>query len=137
MFFVYQPMDEKIKTWTLRFPVKGNPNMEKALFDWPIVLRYDVKAKYRSTSTKFSGITFFHQSVLLNHPKFPRVCIYPFDKPIKSLYFQSFVVSVFFACFHFKVIRKSLYLVGFVVVIVFVVVVVYTRVGTDKVEGIQ
>ena len=31
-------MDEKIKTWTLRFRAKENPNMEKALFDWPIVL---------------------------------------------------------------------------------------------------
>ena len=40
-------MDEKIKTWTLRFPAKENLNMEKALFDWPIVLQYDVKAKYR------------------------------------------------------------------------------------------
>ena len=37
-------MDEKIKTWTLRFPAKENPNMEKALFDRPIVLQYDVKA---------------------------------------------------------------------------------------------
>ena len=44
-YLFYQPMDEKIKTWTLRFPAK-NPNMEKALFDWPIVLQYDVKAKY-------------------------------------------------------------------------------------------
>ena len=26
-------MDEKVKTWTLRFPAKENPNMEKALFD--------------------------------------------------------------------------------------------------------
>ena len=40
MFFVgvpylfYQPMVEKIKTWTLRFE---NLNREKALFDWPIV----------------------------------------------------------------------------------------------------
>ena len=33
----------------------------------------------------------------------------PFDKPIKSLYFRSFVLSVFFARFHFKVIWKSLY----------------------------
>ena len=24
-------MDEKTKTWTLRFPAKENPNMEKAL----------------------------------------------------------------------------------------------------------
>ena len=29
----YQPMDDKIKTWTLRFPAKENPNMEKALFN--------------------------------------------------------------------------------------------------------
>ena len=35
--------------------------------------------------------------------------LYPFDKPIKSLSFRSFVVSVLFARFHFKVIRKSLY----------------------------
>ena len=41
----HKPMDENIKTWTLRFPAKENPSMEKALFDWPIVLQYDVKAK--------------------------------------------------------------------------------------------
>ena len=46
----YQPIGEKIKTWTLRFPAKGNPNMEKALFDRPIVLQYDVKAKYQVIS---------------------------------------------------------------------------------------
>ena len=40
-----QPMDEKSKEWTLRFSAKENPNMEKALFDWPVVLQYDVKAK--------------------------------------------------------------------------------------------
>ena len=33
-------MDEKIKTWTLRFPAKENPQyQEEALFDWPIVLQ--------------------------------------------------------------------------------------------------
>ena len=35
--------------------------------------------------------------------------LYPFDKPIKSLSFRLFVISVLFARFHFKVIRKSLY----------------------------
>ena len=35
--------------------------------------------------------------------------LFPFDKPIKSLYFRSFVVSVLFARFHFKVIQNSLY----------------------------
>ena len=43
-YLFYWPMDGKIKTWTLRFPAKENPNMEKALLDWPIVLQYDVKA---------------------------------------------------------------------------------------------
>ena len=39
-----------------------------------------------------------------NHPR-----LYPFDKPIKSLYFCSLVVSALFARLYFKVIRKSLY----------------------------
>ena len=103
----HKPMDEKIKKWTLRFPAKENPNMEKALFDWPIVLQYDVKAKYRLISRKFSGMKFFHPSVRLTNQK-PSL-LYLFDKPIKWLYFRSFVVSVLFARFHFKVIRKSLY----------------------------
>ena len=34
--------------------------------------------------------------------------MYLFNKPIKSLHFRSFVVSVLFARFHFKVVRKSL-----------------------------
>ena len=55
-YLFYKPMDEKIKTWTLRFHAKKIPNMEKALFDWPIVLQYDVKAKNRLISTKFSGM---------------------------------------------------------------------------------
>ena len=59
-------------------PEKTLISLEKALCDWPIVLQYDVKVKYR---------------------------------PIKSLYFRSFVVSVLFLRYHFKVIRKSLYLV--------------------------
>ena len=62
-YLFYQPMDEKIKTWPLRFPAKENPNMEKAFFDWPIVLQYDVKAKYR----------FLERS--LHQPKAMRVCI--------------------------------------------------------------
>ena len=35
--FVLSANDEKNKTWTLRFPPK-NRNMEKALFNWPIVV---------------------------------------------------------------------------------------------------
>ena len=41
-YMFYQPMDEMIKTWPLCFPA----NMEKGLFDWPIVSQYDVKARY-------------------------------------------------------------------------------------------
>ena len=37
------------------FPPK-NPNMEKVLFDCPIVMRYDVNEKYPLISRKFSGI---------------------------------------------------------------------------------
>ena len=75
-YLFYQPMGEKIKTWTLRFPAKENPSMEKALFDWPIVLQYDVKAKYRLISRKFSGMKFFQPSVRLTNQK-PRafVCV--------------------------------------------------------------
>ena len=62
-------MIEKIKTWSLRFPAKENPFMEKALFNWPIVLQYDVKAKYRLTWRKFSGVTFFNPSVRLTNQK--------------------------------------------------------------------
>ena len=61
-YLFYQPMDEKIKTWSLRFPAKENPNMEKALFDWPIVLQYDVKGKYRLISRKFSGVRLTNQN---------------------------------------------------------------------------
>ena len=69
-----QRMDEKIKTFTLRFYAKENPNMEKALFDWPIVLQYDVKAKYRLIFRKFSGMNFFHPSFRLTNQK-PRAFV--------------------------------------------------------------
>ena len=60
-------MNEKIKIWPLPFPARENPNKEKALFDWPIVLQYDVKAKYWLISRKFSGMKFYHPSVRLTN----------------------------------------------------------------------
>ena len=66
-----QNMDSSV---SVRFPTKENPNMEKALFDWPIVLQYDVKAKYRLISRKFWGIKFFHPSVRLTNQK-PRAFV--------------------------------------------------------------
>ena len=68
-------MDEKIKTWTLRFPAKEEPNMEKAFFDWPVVLQYDVKAKYRLISRKSFGHEVFSPEYSLNQLKATRVCI--------------------------------------------------------------
>ena len=65
----YQRMDEKIKTWTLCFPAKENPNIEKALFNWPIMLQYDTKVKYQLISRKFLGMKIFHQSVCLTNQK--------------------------------------------------------------------
>ena len=53
-YLFYQPVDEKIKTWPLRFPAKENPNMEKT----SIVLQCDVEAKYRWISRKFSDKVF-------------------------------------------------------------------------------
>ena len=82
--------------------------MKHGLIDWPIVLQHDVKAKYRLVSKKFSGMKFFHPSVRLTNQKPRAFNLYSFDKTIKSLYFRSFVVSVLFARFHFKVIRKLL-----------------------------
>ena len=60
-YLFYQPVAEKIKTWSLCFPAKENPNMEKASFDWPIVLQYDVKTKYRLISRKFLGVRLTNQ----------------------------------------------------------------------------
>ena len=67
-------MDEKSKTWTLRFPAKEKPSMEKELFDWPIVLQYDVKAKDPLISRKFSVMKFFYASVHLTNQK-PRTFV--------------------------------------------------------------
>ena len=84
-YFFYKPMDEKIKTGTLRFPAKENPNKEKALFDWPIELQYDVKGKYRLTSRKFSGMNFFSPERSLNQPKATRVCIRSINQSNRSI----------------------------------------------------
>ena len=71
-YLFYQPMDEKIKTCTLHFPAKENPNMEKALFDWSIVSQYDVKAKYLESS--WACMKLFHPSVRLTNQK-PRAFV--------------------------------------------------------------
>ena len=75
LYLFYQPMDEKIKTLPLRFPAKYNPKKEKALFDWLIVLQYDVKAKYRLFSRKFSRMKFYLLSIRVTNQK-PRAFVF-------------------------------------------------------------
>ena len=80
-YLFYQPMDEKIETWTLRFPAKEYPNK----LDCPTVFQYDVKAKSRLISTKFSGIKFFSPERSLNQPKTTRVCVLSINQSSRSI----------------------------------------------------
>ena len=89
------------------FPSKNKPNVEKALFVWPIVLQYYVKAKYRENSRKFSSMKFLHSNDLLTNQK-PRAFV-SVRYTNQIAHFRSFVASILFARFHFKVIRESLY----------------------------
>ena len=73
-YLFYQPIDEKIKKWPLHFLVRENRNKEEALINWSIVLRYDIKAKYRLISRKFFGHEVFHLSVRLTNQK-PRAFV--------------------------------------------------------------
>ena len=59
--------------------------MEKSLFDWPIVLQYDVKAKYRLISRKFFGHEVFSPERSLNQPKATRVCIRSINQSNRSI----------------------------------------------------
>ena len=51
------------------FPPKKTLIWKKVLFDWPIMLQYDVKAKYGLVSRKFSGMKFFHPKVRITNQK--------------------------------------------------------------------
>ena len=82
-----------------------NPNMEKALSDWPFVLQHDVKEKYRLISRKFSGMKLFHPSVRLTNQKARRVCIRSINQSNRFISARLFL----FCSRDFKVIRKSLY----------------------------
>ena len=56
-------------------PAKENPYMEKALFDWPIVLQYDVKAEYWLISRRFSAWNFFTGALIRLTNKKPRAFV--------------------------------------------------------------
>ena len=80
--------------------------MEKALFDWPIVLQYDVNAKYRLISRKFFVHEVFSRERSLNQPKATRVCIRSINQLNRSISVR--LLFVLFARFHLKLTRKSL-----------------------------
>ena len=97
-YLFQQPMDEKIKTWPLRFPAK-----EKKTLIWR---RHGSTGQSCCSMTwkrgngwfleSSKGMKFFHPSVLLTNQSHAR--LYPFEKPIKSLYFRSFVRCFCFVC---------------------------------------
>ena len=105
-YLFHQPVNEKIKTWTVCFPAKENCNMENVLFDWPIVLQYNVKPKYRLFSRNFSGIKFPHSSVRLTNQK-PRAFV-SVRQTNQIAQFPFVCCFCFVRAFSFKVIRKSL-----------------------------
>ena len=105
-----QPMDEKIQTW----PLASLFSRQRKLWYWEGIVRLanriavwsqsEVSVKFQKG---FRHEVFFTRAFVQPAKSYPR--LYPFNKPIKSLYFRSFVVSFFFARFPFKDMRKSLY----------------------------
>ena len=93
----------------MRSAKQGNYlNVEKALFDWPIMFQYDVNAKYRLISRKFFGHEVFSPELSLDQPKAMHVCIRSIDQSNRSIFVRLLLLFCFSLRFHFKVIRKSL-----------------------------
>ena len=65
LLFVLSENGWKEQNMDSSFSTKENPNMEKALFDWPIVLQYDVK----EISRKFFGHEVYWAERSLNQSK--------------------------------------------------------------------
>ena len=65
--------------------------MEKALFDWPIVLQYDVKAKYRLISRKFFGHEVF--SAELNQPMIMSNLFISYSKRVDQSMHESWLLA--------------------------------------------
>ena len=79
-------MNEKVKTWPLHFPTKGNPNMEKALLEWLIMLQYHIKAiQVLVDFQQVLGHEVFSAECSLNQPKATRICICSINQSICSI----------------------------------------------------
>ena len=76
LLFVLSANGWKGQNMDSSFSAKENPNMEKALFDWPIVLQYDVKA----ISRKFFGHEVYSAKRSLNQPKARCICIHSINQ---------------------------------------------------------
>ena len=64
-YLSYQPLDEQIRTWPLRFPAK-----KKLIWSRHCSISQSCcRGKYRLISRKFSGMKFFHPSVRLTNQK--------------------------------------------------------------------
>ena len=81
------------------FSRQENPNMEKALLDWPILLQYDVKVKYEVFSPKRS----------LNQPKASSVCILSMNQSNRSISVR--LLFLFVRVFPFQGHKKTTLLV--------------------------
>ena len=98
-----QPINVKIKTWSLRFPAKQNPNMEKiGQLCCSMTSKRSIDWFLESTS----GVKFFHSSVRLTNQK-PRAFvsvrwtnqIAPANKIISSVrQISSISVNLLFLC---------------------------------------
>ena len=76
-YLLYQKMPGwKEQDMDSSFSAKENPNMEKALFDWPVVLQYDVKA----ISRNLFGHEVYSAERSLNQPKARCVCIHSINQ---------------------------------------------------------
>ena len=107
-YLFYQPMDEKIETWKLFvFPPKNTLINRRNCSIGQSCCSMTSKRSIVWFLESSRAWGFFTRAFALLTKSHASLC--PFDKPFKSLYFRSFVVSVLFARFHFKVIRKSLY----------------------------
>ena len=62
-----------------------NPNKEKALFNWPIVLQHDIKPKYQLISIESSRTWRFRLERSLNKPKATSVCICSINQSNQSI----------------------------------------------------
>ena len=100
-YLLYQPMDEKIKTWPLRFPAKktlvGRKHCSIGQSCCSMTSKRSIYAFLRVL-----GHEIFSPERRLTNQKPRAFNMYPFNKTIKSFYFCSFAVSVFVRAFSFQ-----------------------------------